>query len=213
MPDVPCVQMSASIARITLSHRCGPEQHALYSYLSLVHLQAAMQGTCSCTIRLDCGQCHSRELLQRNALQHQCIRMQKADLAACKGALVQHHKVIRACQENSSPVYCMTESDNHQSNAAVQGSCSCTIPIGLRPAPQRRVHAEEGSAAQLHQAATTEADCLGRSASAAYESAPRLSGTGVLLPTWRRLAQLLALLNHQVPKPAQPVLSGILDLH
>jgi len=88
----------------------------------------------------------------------------------------------------------------------VQDSCSCTIPIGLRPSPQLRAYAEGGSAAQLHQAATTEADCLGRSASAAYEAAPRLSGTGVLLPTWRRLAQLLALLNHQVPKPAQPVL-------
>jgi len=126
---------------------------------------------------------------------------------------VQHNKLFLACQGNSGPAHCMAEFDHHQGIAAVQGSSSCTIPIGLRPSLQLRAHADEGSAAQLDQAATTEADCLGRSASAAYEPAPRLSGTGVLLPTWRRLAQLLALLNHQVPEPAQHVLSGILGLH
>ena len=40
---------------------------------------------------------------------------------------------------------------------------------------------------------------LGRSASAAYESSARLPGTGILLPAWRQLAQLLAALNHEVP--------------
>ena len=39
---------------------------------------------------------------------------------------------------------------------------------------------------------------LGRSASAAYESSARLPGTGILLPAWRQLAQLLAALNHEV---------------
>ena len=40
---------------------------------------------------------------------------------------------------------------------------------------------------------------LGRSASAAYEPSARLPGTGILLPAWRQLAQLLAALNHEVP--------------
>ena len=40
---------------------------------------------------------------------------------------------------------------------------------------------------------------LGRSVSAAYEPSARLPGTGILLPAWRQLAQLLAALNHEVP--------------
>ena len=40
---------------------------------------------------------------------------------------------------------------------------------------------------------------LGRSASAAYEPSARLPGTGILLPAWRQLAQLLAALIHEVP--------------
>ena len=52
---------------------------------------------------------------------------------------------------------------------------------------------------------TREAACLGRSAVAACRPAPWLPGTGVLLPAWRRLAQLLALMNHQVLKlPSYP---------
>ena len=39
---------------------------------------------------------------------------------------------------------------------------------------------------------------LGIAPGAAYEPTVRLPGTGVLLPAWRQLAQLLALLNHQV---------------
>ncbi len=81
----------------------------------------------------------------------------------------------------------------------MQGSCSCTIPIGLRPWPQLRAPAEAKAIALAHVPATEEAACLGKGVLAAYAPAPKLPGAGVLLPAWRRLAQLLALMNHQVP--------------
>ncbi len=85
----------------------------------------------------------------------------------------------------------------------MQGSCSCTIPIGLQPVPQLRAPAESTAAALAGGRAAREAACLGVSAVAAHAPAPWLPGTGVLLPAWRRLAQLLALMNHQVPTAAQ----------
>ena len=86
---------------------------------------------------------------------------------------------------------------------AMQGSCSCTMPIGLRPSPQLRAPAEGAATAPVHAPATGEAACLSRSALAAYALAPRLPGAGVLLPAWRQVAKLLALMNHQVPTAAQ----------
>lgn len=86
---------------------------------------------------------------------------------------------------------------------AMQGSCSCTIPIGLQPSPHLKAPAEGTATALAHVPARGEAACLGRSALAAYTPAPRLPGAGVLLPAWRQLAQLLALMNHQVPIAAQ----------
>lgn len=85
----------------------------------------------------------------------------------------------------------------------MQGSCSCTIPIGLWPAPQPRAPAEGTARALTQVHAAREAPCLGRSAVAAHAPAPRLPGAGMLLPAWRRLAQLLALMTHQVPTAAQ----------
>ena len=88
----------------------------------------------------------------------------------------------------------------------MQGSCSCTIPIGLRSSLYLKAPAEATATRLAHMPTAQGAACLGKSAGAAYEAAPRLPGAGVLLPAWRRLAQLLALTNHQVPRscPACP---------
>ncbi|CAL5226879.1 g9752 [Coccomyxa viridis] len=87
--------------------------------------------------------------------------------------------------------------DPRRTAMTMKGSCSCTMPIGLRPSPQLRAPAEGAATAPVHAPATGEAACLSRSALAAYALAPRLPGAGVLLPAWRQVAKLLALMNHQ----------------
>ncbi|CAK0786225.1 hypothetical protein CVIRNUC_009438 [Coccomyxa viridis] len=91
--------------------------------------------------------------------------------------------------------------DAQRSAMTMRGNCSASIPLGLHPIAEDRhllargAH-ENGNAS----AASRSGGMLGRSASAAYESSARLPGTGILLPAWRQLAQLLAALNHEGPE-------------
>ena len=84
-----------------------------------------------------------------------------------------------------------------------QGSCSGALPVGmpayrraqLAPTPARVL---SKSAAPLAIAGRHCVEELGDNLAAAWQEPARLSHAGVLLPAWRRLAELLAPVMHPV---------------